>query len=112
MRVDGPSCGRRDTRAIVSVSSGRLSEPLTQRHSFAGADSSSLNQNTRPRVVRSQNDPGHITVRLGGGGEIRGFGEGVQDDADGGLAVAAAAADGEDLAGHRVGEGEQADAFG
>ena len=42
---------------------------------------------------------------LGGRGSER-----VQDDADRGLAVAAATADGEDLAGHRLGRGEQPDA--
>src|SRR3984885_2469220 len=47
---------------------------------------------------------------LGGGGEVLGgFGEGVQDDADGGLAVAAAAADGEDLPGDRGGGGQGGD---
>jgi len=38
VRVDGPSCGRTDTRAIVSVSSGPLSEPATQGYGLAGDD--------------------------------------------------------------------------
>jgi hypothetical protein len=47
---------------------------------------------------------------LGGGREILGgFGEGVQEDSDGGLAVPTAAADGEDLTGDRLGGREQAD---
>jgi hypothetical protein len=50
---------------------------------------------------------------LGGGGEVLdGLGEGVQHDADRGFAVAAAAADGEDLAGDRLGRGQQPDPWG
>src|SRR5580693_6189035 len=78
------------------------SGPLTSTPSTVKASGRKTQANPQKTFPRT---------RLGGDGEVPGgFGEGVQDDADGGFAVAAAA-DGEDLAGDRVGGGEQADAF-